>query len=29
MPLGYPADSPREKSRLAIDQIVMLDEWRQ
>jgi nitroreductase len=28
MPLGYPADSPREKSRLSLDEIVMLEEWR-
>jgi nitroreductase len=28
MPLGYPADQPREKSRLARDEIVMLEEWR-
>jgi nitroreductase len=28
MPLGYPADNPREKSRLAMGEIVMYDEWR-
>ena len=29
MPLGYPADSAREKSRLAMDEIVMFEEWRE
>lgn len=28
MPLGYPADSPRQKTRLPRGEIVMLDEWR-
>lgn len=28
MPLGYPADSPREKSRLAMEKIVMYEEWQ-
>lgn len=28
MPLGYPADAPREKSRLGTDAIVMHDRWR-
>ena len=27
MPLGYPADTPREKSRLAFEEIVMYEEW--
>jgi nitroreductase len=29
MPLGYPADSPRPKNRLAIEEIVMYDEWKE
>ncbi|HQK94864.1 MAG TPA: nitroreductase family protein [Armatimonadota bacterium] len=28
MTLGYPADSPKPKSRLALDEIVMYDAWR-
>lgn len=27
MPLGYPADSPREKSRLPLEEIVMHERW--
>lgn len=29
MTLGYPADEPRPKSRLPIDEIVMYEEWRE
>lgn len=28
MTLGYPADSPKAKSRLSLDEIVMFDTWR-
>jgi len=28
MPLGYPADSPRPKTRLHLDEIWMREEWR-
>ena len=28
MPLGYPADKPRAKSRLAADDIMMREAWR-
>jgi nitroreductase len=27
MPLGYPADPPREKSRMPLDEIVMRERW--
>ena len=27
MPLGYPADKPREKSRLPLEKIVMMEGW--
>ena len=27
MPLGYPADEPREKTRLAMEEIVMWEQW--
>jgi len=28
MTLGYPADSPKAKSRLSLDEIVMFDTWQ-
>lgn len=28
MPLGYPADKPRPKRRLRLDEILMWDKWR-
>lgn len=28
MTLGYPADSPREKTRLPLDEIVMYEKWK-
>ncbi len=27
MPLGYPADEPRKKSRMALDEIAMRERW--
>jgi len=28
MPLGYPADKPRPRTRLALDEIMMWEEWK-